>query len=52
MLICYGCSTSMEQTSLGEFEPNLSQKNVKSASKDSELETFLDNKFRAEAGDP
>ena len=52
ILFCYGCSTSIEQASLGEFEPNLSQQNVKSASIDSELKAFLDNKFRAEAGEP
>ena len=52
MLFCYGCSTSIEQTSLGGFEPNLSQQNVKSASIDSELEAFLGNKSRAEAGEP
>ena len=52
ILFCYGCSTSIEQTSWGGFEPNLSQQNVKLAPIDSELEAFLDNKFRAEAGEP
>ena len=52
ILFCYGCSTSIEQTSLRGFESNLSQQNVKSASIDSELEAFLDNKSTAEAGEP
>ena len=33
ILFCNGCSTAIEQASLGEFEPNLSQQNVKLASK-------------------
>ena len=52
ILFCYGCGKSIEQASPGKLEPSLSQKNVKSPSTGSELETFLDTKLRAEAGEP